>query len=46
MYSENFGIPCGGTHVKNLSKIGHVYVPKLKEKKGVLRGNYTVEGIN
>lgn len=46
MYGDNFGIPCGGTHVKNLSQIGKVRIPKLKEKKGVIRVNYTVEGIN
>src|SRR5437660_1685343 len=46
IYGDNFGIPCGGTHVKNLKQIGTVTVPKLKEKKGILRVNYTVEGIN
>lgn len=46
MYGEDFGIPCGGTHVKNLSQIGTVHIPKLKEKKGVIRVSYTVEGIN
>jgi Ser-tRNA(Ala) deacylase AlaX len=45
IYGDNFGIPCGGTHVKNLGQIGKVTVPKLKEKKGVTRVNYTVEGI-
>lgn len=46
MYGEDFGIPCGGTHVKNLGQIGTVHVPKLKEKKGVIRVNYSVDGIN
>ena len=46
MYGDNFGIPCGGTHVKNLSQIGTVKIPKLKEKKSVIRVSYTVEGIN
>jgi Ser-tRNA(Ala) deacylase AlaX len=46
MYSENFGIPCGGTHVKNLKQIGVIKIPKLKEKKGIIRVSYTVEGIN
>ena len=45
MYGE-FGVPCGGTHVKNLSQIGKVHIPKLKEKKGVIRVSYSVEGIN
>jgi Ser-tRNA(Ala) deacylase AlaX len=46
IYGENFGIPCGGTHVKNLKQIGIIRVPKLKEKKGVIRVSYTVDGIN
>ena len=46
MYGEHFGIPCGGTHVKNLREIGTVHVPKLSEKKDIIRVNYTVEGIN
>lgn len=46
MYGEDFGIPCGGTHVKNLSQIGTVHVPKVKVKKGVIRVNYNVEGIH
>lgn len=46
IYGENFGIPCGGTHVKNLQQIGVIKVPKLKEKKGVIRVSYTVDGIN
>jgi Ser-tRNA(Ala) deacylase AlaX len=46
MYSETFGIPCGGTHVEDIKDIGKIGVPKVKEKKGVIRVNYTVEGIN
>lgn len=46
MYGDSFGIPCGGTHVKNLSQIGKIYIPKLKEKKGTIRVSYAVEGIN
>ena len=46
IYRGDFGIPCGGTHVKNLAQIGSITVPKLKEKKGVIRVNYTVNGIN
>lgn len=46
VYGDNFGIPCGGTHVKNLSQIGTIKVPKIKEKKGVIRVNYEVEGLN
>lgn len=46
IYGENFGIPCGGTHVKNLHEVGSITIPKLKEKKGVIRVSYTVAGIN
>lgn len=46
IYGGNFGIPCGGTHVKNLQQIGSITVPKLKEKKSVIRVNYTVAGIS
>ena len=45
MYGD-FGIPCGGTHVRNLAQIGIVHATKLKEKKGVIRLSYAVEGIN
>jgi len=46
VYGENFGIPCGGTHVRDILQVGKVRIPKLKEKKGIIRVNYTVEGIN
>lgn len=46
IYGDNFGIPCGGTHVKNLKEIGVVRVSKVKEKKGIIRVSYSVEGIN
>jgi Ser-tRNA(Ala) deacylase AlaX len=45
MYGDNFGIPCGGTHVKNLREIGTVGVPKLKSKKDVIRVNYEISDI-
>jgi Ser-tRNA(Ala) deacylase AlaX len=46
MYGQKFGVPCGGTHVKDIKTIGKVGIPKLKNKKGVIRLSYTVEGIN
>jgi Ser-tRNA(Ala) deacylase AlaX len=44
MYGD-FGVPCGGTHVKNINEVGKVSIPKLKEKKGVIRLSYVVDGI-
>jgi Ser-tRNA(Ala) deacylase AlaX len=41
-----FGVPCGGTHVQNLSDIGKIEVTKVKTKKGVTKVSYRVEGIN
>jgi Ser-tRNA(Ala) deacylase AlaX len=45
MYGD-FGVPCGGTHVKDISQVGKIHIPKLKEKKGIIRLSYTVPGIN
>lgn len=44
MYGD-FGVPCGGTHVKNIQEVGRISIPKLKEKKGVIRLSYAMEGI-
>lgn len=46
LYSDTFGIPCGGTHVKTLKEIGSVKVQGVKVKKGVAKIAYSVEGIN
>lgn len=46
MYSDNFGIPCGGTHVRNVHDVGHITITKLKSKQGVTKVSYAVEGIN
>jgi Ser-tRNA(Ala) deacylase AlaX len=42
----DFGVPCGGTHVRDIKQVGRLNIPKLKEKKGIIRVSYTVEGIN
>ena len=42
----DFGVPCGGTHVQNLSDIGRIEITKIKTKKGVTKVSYRVEGIN
>ncbi|HSX07442.1 MAG TPA: alanine--tRNA ligase-related protein [Candidatus Saccharimonadales bacterium] len=41
----DFGVPCGGTHVRDIQQVGKVSIPNLKEKKGVIRVSYAVEGI-
>jgi len=38
----NFGVPCGGTHVSQLSDIGSVRIRKIKDKSGTLRVSYEV----
>lgn len=42
----DFGVPCGGTHVKNIKDIGKIDVTKVKSKKGITKVSYRVEGIN
>ncbi|KAI5079501.1 hypothetical protein GOP47_0004980 [Adiantum capillus-veneris] len=37
---ENFGCPCGGTHVADISCIGKVKVTQIRVKKGVTKVSY------
>lgn len=37
------GCPCGGTHVKNITHVGHISIPKIKNKGGKLRVSYTIQ---
>lgn len=37
------GCPCGGTHVKELSELGHVSIKKIKSKKGFTRVTYQLQ---
>lgn len=37
-----FGVPCGGTHVKQLGEVGNLHVRKSKAKGEVLRISYEV----
>lgn len=46
IYNGDYGIPCGGTHVRKLDEIGKVTITKLKCKKGVTKISYSVKGIN
>jgi Ser-tRNA(Ala) deacylase AlaX len=38
----DFGVPCGGTHVANLSEVGKVEIRKIKNKKGTIKVSYNV----
>lgn len=46
LYADDFGIPCGGTHVKNVREIGDITIAKAKIKKGLAKVSYAVAGIN
>ncbi|MBL8159980.1 hypothetical protein JNJ66_05995 [Candidatus Saccharibacteria bacterium] len=46
IYGDDFGVPCGGTHVRSLDQVGAIRLTKLKEKKGIIRVSYAVDGIN
>jgi Ser-tRNA(Ala) deacylase AlaX len=37
------GMPCGGTHVSSLSKVGSVSIRKIKQRGNNLRVSYSVE---
>lgn len=42
VFFGDFGVPCGGTHVKNLSEITLMTIRKVKEEKGNIRVAYDV----
>lgn len=46
LYTPDFGVPCGGTHVKDVSDIGVLTITKIRSKKGLTKVSYAVEGIN
>lgn len=39
----DFGVPCGGTHIANLSDIGAVSVRKIKGQSGTIRVSYELQ---
>ncbi len=45
LYDEDFGIPCGGTHVRDVRDIGHITISKIKSKKGTTKVSYSLAGI-
>jgi lysyl-tRNA synthetase class 2 len=42
-YPDNFEICCGGTHLQDVSQLGHVIVTKIKKKNGVIHVSYDVD---
>jgi len=42
VYGKNFGVPCGGTHVKNLNEVGEVKITRIKKKGGNIRVSYSI----
>lgn len=46
LYADDFGIPCGGTHVKKVKEIGEIVITKAKIKKGLAKVSYRVKDIN
>ncbi|NOJ61559.1 alanine--tRNA ligase-related protein [Arthrobacter sp. 260] len=46
LYTPDFGVPCGGTHVKDVSDIGTLTITKIRSKKGLTKVSYAVEGVN
>jgi Ser-tRNA(Ala) deacylase AlaX len=40
---DDFGVPCGGTHVANLADIGRETIRKIKVKPGTLKISYEVK---
>jgi Ser-tRNA(Ala) deacylase AlaX len=38
----NFGVPCGGTHVRNLAEIGTMTIRKVRLEKGMIRVSYAL----
>ena len=42
MMYDDFAVPCGGTHVQNISDTGTIRVTKIKKKGGEIRVSYSV----
>ncbi|MFA7285389.1 MAG: alanine--tRNA ligase-related protein [Candidatus Paceibacterota bacterium] len=45
VYYGDFGIPCGGTHIANLSDIGRITIRKIKMEKENIRVSYSIANI-
>lgn len=42
LYMEDFAVPCGGTHVKDIKQIGQLNITNIKRKDGSIRVSYSV----
>ena len=43
VFYNDFPVPCGGTHVKDIKDIGNVTITNIKKKDGNIRVSYTVQ---
>lgn len=43
VFYNDFAVPCGGTHVKDIKDIGQLTVTNIKRKDGRIRVSYSVE---
>jgi Ser-tRNA(Ala) deacylase AlaX len=43
VFMGDYGIPCGGTHVKSIKEVGSVAIRKMKLSGDTLRVSYQVE---
>lgn len=42
VFYDDFAVPCGGTHVKNINQVGKIIVTNMKRKNGNIRVSYQV----
>lgn len=42
VFYDDFAVPCGGTHVKDISAIGTITVTNIKRKDGNIRVSYAI----
>ena len=45
LYNQTFGVPCGGTHVRDIAEVGTLSITKIKSKKGVTKVSYAVDRV-
>ena len=46
VFGDNFAVPCGGTHVKNISEIKSMTIRKIRMEKGSVRVSYDIAMIS